>query len=89
LAQPLTLENGVVNFQTVGVVNRETGEKGIINQRFSIADADDRRYRVEGYYGASMLAGLGEIALFTSYELRDVRADIARWTVGAKTRISF
>ena len=89
LAQPLTLENGVVNFQTVGVVNRETGEKGIINQRFSIADADDRRYRVEGYYGASMLAGLGEVALFSTYELRDVRADIARWTIGAKTRISF
>lgn len=88
-AQPLMLENGTVDFQSVGVVNRETGEKGIITQKLDISQPGDRRHRVEAYYGAGIFGGFGDVALFSSYELRDVRSDIARWTMGAKARIAF
>jgi Subtilase family len=88
-AQPLRLENATVDFRSVGVVNRETGEKGIITQKLDISQPGDRRHRVEAYYGAGIFDGLGDVALFSSYELRDVRSDIARWTLGAKARIAF
>jgi subtilisin family serine protease len=89
VAQPLQIEDGVVEFKSVGVVNRETGEKGVITQRLNISEPGDRRFRVEAHYGATMASGLADVALFSSYEINDVRPDIARWTLGGKVRVSF
>jgi subtilisin family serine protease len=89
VAQPLHVEQGAVEFQTVGVVNRETGEKGIISQQLNIADPQKRRFRAEAHYGASLDQGQSALSLFGSYEVRDVRSDIARWTVGGRISVGF
>lgn len=89
IAQPLQVEQGVLEFQSVGVVNRETGERGIITQRADIAQPEARRFRAEAHYGAPIMKGSGQVAMFSSYELRDVRQDIARWTVGGRVSLAF
>lgn len=89
IAQPLQVEQGVLEFQSVGIVNRETGERGIITQRADIAQPEARRFRAEAHYGAPVMKGSGQIAMFSSYELRDVRQDIARWTVGGRVSLAF
>ncbi len=89
IAQPLQVEQGVLEFQSVGIVNRETGERGIITQRADIAQPEARRFRAEAHYGAPIMKGSGQIAMFSSYELRDVRQDIARWTVGSRVSLAF
>jgi subtilisin family serine protease len=89
IAQPLQVERGVLEFQSVGVVNRETGERGIITQRADIAQPETRRFRAEAHYGAPIMKGSGQVAMFSSYELRDVRQDIARWTVGGRVSLAF
>jgi subtilisin family serine protease len=89
IAQPLQVERGVMEFQSVGVVNRETGERGIITQRADIAQPETRRFRAEAHYGAPIMKGSGQVTMFSSYELRDVRQDIARWTVGGRVSLAF
>lgn len=89
VAQPLQMEQGVVEFRSIGVVDRETGERGIITQRTDIAQPEARRFRAEAHYGAPILKGGGQVAMFSSYELRDVRQDIAQWTVGGKVSLVF
>jgi len=89
IAQPLQMERGVLEFQSVGVVNRETGERGIITQRADIAQPEMRRLRAEAHYGAPIMKGSGQVTMFSSYELRDVRQDIARWTVGSRVSLAF
>lgn len=89
LAQPLQVEAGQVEFSSIGVVDRETGERGVITQRFDIADPARRRMRAEAHYGASMADGKTNLALFSSMETRNVRSDIARWTVGGQLRTRF
>lgn len=89
LAQPLQIEAGQVEFSSIGVVNRETGERGVITQRFDIADPARRRIRAEAHYGAAMADGKTNLALFSSMETRNVRSDIARWTVGGQFRTRF
>ncbi len=89
LAQPLHVEQGAVEFQSIGVVNRETGEKGVVTQQLNIAEPQKRRFRAEAHYGASLDQGQSALSLFGSYEARDVRSDIARWTVGGKVSIGF
>lgn len=89
IAQPLQMERGVLEFQSVGVVNRETGERGIITQRADIAQPEMRRFRAEAHYGAPIMKGSGQVTMFSSYEIRDVRQDIARWTVGGRVSLAF
>lgn len=89
VAQPLQVESGQVEFTSIGVVDRETGERGAITQRFDIADPARRRIRAEAHYGASMADGKTNLAIFSSMETRNVRQDIARWTVGGQLRTRF
>jgi Subtilase family len=88
VAQPLTVESGSADFQTVGVVDRETGEKGIITQRVDISEPASRRFRIEAHYGLTTPSNAAQLSLFSNYEVRDIRSDIARWTIGGKFRLS-
>lgn len=89
LAQPLQIEQGRVEFRSIGVVNRETGERGIITQTLDIADPASRRVRAEAHYGATTADGNTSVALFSSFETRNVRRDIARWTLGGQVKLFF
>jgi len=89
LAQPLTVERGHIDMKMVGVVDRETGEKGIITQRFSIGAPEQRRYRMEAFYGTDLLEGAGSLGLFGTAELRETSAEVPGFTVGGNMRLAF
>lgn len=89
LAQPLTLERGHIDMQMVAVIDRETGEKGIVTERFDIAAPERRRYVGEMLYAAPLTDGLGEVNLFGRAELRDVRSDLPSFSVGGSVKLAF
>ena len=89
LAQPLNVERGHIDMKMVGVIDRETGEKGLITQRFSIGAPELRRYRMEASYGTDMLEGAGSLGLFGTAELRETSADVPGFTVGGNMRVAF
>ena len=70
VAQPLTLERGFIDAEMVAVVDRTTGEKGTVTERFDIARTTPRRYVAEGHYITPMLDGLAEFSVFARAELR-------------------
>ncbi|WP_133365859.1 S8 family peptidase [Qipengyuania sediminis] len=89
LAQPLTLERGHIDMQMVGVIDRETGEKGLITERFEISAPERRRYVGEMLYAAALPEGLGEVNLFGRAELREVRSDLPAWSLGGSVKLAF
>jgi subtilisin family serine protease len=89
LAQPLTVERGYVDMKMVGVIDRQTGEKGIITQRVSIGAPEQRRYRMEAFYGTDMLEGAGSLGLFGTAELRETTAEVPGFTAGGNMRLAF
>jgi len=89
LAQPLTVEQGYIDMRMVGVIDRETGEKGIISQRVAIGAPEQRRYRMEAFYGTDMLEGTGSLGLFGTAELRETTAEVPGFTVGGNMRLAF
>jgi hypothetical protein len=89
LAQPLTVERGYIDMKMVGVVDRETGEKGLMTQRVAIGAPEQRRYRMEAFYGADMLEGAGSLGLFGTAELRDTSAEVPAFTMGGSMRLAF
>ncbi|HEX8301004.1 S8 family peptidase [Sphingomonas sp.] len=88
IAQPLTVENGSIEMQMVKVIDRATGEIGVVNERFDIA-GPGRRYIAEAVYGGSILDGRGEVALFGRAELRQVDATMPRMMAGSRLRLAF
>jgi len=89
LAQPLTVESGHIDMKMIGVVDRETGEKGVITQRFDIGAPEQRRYRMEAFYGTDVLEGAGSLGLFGTAELRETSAEVPGFTVGGNMRLAF
>jgi subtilisin family serine protease len=89
LAQPLTVERGHIDMKMVGVVDRETGERGVITQRVAIGAPEQRRYRMEAFYGADLMEGTGSLGLFGTAELRDTSAEVPAFTVGGNLRLAF
>lgn len=92
IAQPLTLERGFIDAKMIGVVDRETGEKGVINERFDLSGPEQRRFVAEGHYGAPLLNGSAEVSLFARAELRpsanvsEANSDVL---AGMKFRVAF
>lgn len=92
VAQPLTLERGYIDAEMIGVVDRATGEKGLITDRFDISRTTQRRYVAEGYYATLMLDGAGELSLFARAELRpeaNIGNETADYLGGVKFRVAF
>ncbi|MBC7159338.1 MAG: S8 family serine peptidase [Porphyrobacter sp.] len=89
LAQPLTVERGHLDMQMVGVIDRETGETGLVTQRVAIGAPEQRRYRMEAFYGADMLEGAGRLGLFGSAELRRTDAQEPAFTAGGHVMLAF
>ncbi|KWV92727.1 S8 family serine peptidase [Erythrobacter sp. YT30] len=92
MAQPLTLERGFMEIDQVAVIDRQTGEIGVVTQSFDIANDVPRRYVAEGHYAAPVMNGAGEFSLFARAELRpqsNLRADNPDYVGGMKFRIAF
>src|SRR5690606_24903759 len=89
VARPLTVERGYIDMKMVSVVDRETGEKGMMTQRVSIGAPEQRRYRMEAFYGTDLLEGTGLLGLFGTAELRDTSAEVPAFTMGGNLPLAF
>ena len=89
LAQPLTMEQGTMRYSAREVIDRETGEIGVVTREIGIGAAQGRRMLAEAIYGTDLAAGRGSASLFTSAELREHDAEMPAWTVGGNLRWGF
>lgn len=89
VAQPLRFAGGTIDLTEVQVIDRETGEKGVVTQRFAIGDAQPRRLVVEGHYSAPFLNRTAQIGLFGRGELRDLDAGVPRLLLGGQVQFGF
>ena len=91
IAQPLHVEAGSFEFTTLEVVNRETGELGLVSQTWGVADTG-RDYNLEASYGTALMAGMAEVSAFSRVEFNE--APIANesetdYAVGARFAIRY
>ena len=68
IAQPLHIEQGKMEFTSVAVIDRTTGEIGPVTQQFDIA-GQSRRYIGEMLYATPVLGNRGELSLFGRAEM--------------------
>ena len=89
VAAPLHVESGVLDFRSVAVVDRTTGEKGLVTNRIALGQQSKRRLVVEGLYAAPLLGGAGEVSLFGRGEINGENDDIPSLIVGGQARLPF
>jgi hypothetical protein len=66
-AQPLHVESGALQTQTLNVIDRTTGELGLVGNRIGLT-AGDRRFVTEALYGTPVLKGRANLSLFGQYD---------------------
>jgi hypothetical protein len=89
VAQPLYLERGSLDHSFVRVVDRSTGQLGLVTERFDIAGGK-RPFVAEAIYSAPLFYGLGEVSMFgraeTDAAARSTKGEMA---LGARLRLGF
>jgi hypothetical protein len=88
LAQPLHVESGSLASKQVRVVNRETGEQGVVVDSFDIGSGQ-RRLVAEAMYGRSVLDGQGEFRLFGRANVQGEAVNQSAVSAGASFRLTF
>lgn len=88
LSQPMFVEAGQVNFRTVQVVDRTTGELGIVTQSLDVS-AKARPYAAEFLYGRPLMDGMGEITLFGRAEGNEGEPKSDRYIAGGRFSVKF
>jgi len=89
LAQPLHIERGPMDFTSVQVVDRSTGEIGPVTQRFEIG-GQERRYIGELLYATPLPDEVGELSLFGRAQMSPgSSATVDNYVVGGRVRVSF
>ena len=88
LSQPLFIEKGLMSFSGVEVVNRMTGEKGVVSRAFDVAQ--ERPFAGEVEYGRRLPFGLSEVSFFGRAELNPTyTGDKQVYLTGARLRVGF
>ncbi len=59
IAQPLHVESGGIQYQSLQVVDRQTGALGLLNETWNVSGP--REYRMEALYALPVLEGRGEV----------------------------
>jgi hypothetical protein len=88
LMQPLHVESGSLDMNSVEVIDRDTGEIGVVARSFSLAGAD-RRFAAELSYATPVLSGRGQVAGFVRGESRPSPGVSAGAMAGASFRLAF
>ena len=89
ISQPLTMERGTLDFTSVMVIDRETGAKGLVTQKFNLAGSQPRRALVEASYGTALMDGQAELSVFGRGELSRVDTQTPRLMAGGRATIAF
>ena len=89
VSQPLHIENGRLAYRSVQVVDRTTGELGLVDQPFD-AQGDERSLIGELLYEAPILSGNGQIGLFGRAEVQtEGNREINQFSVGSRVTVRF
>jgi hypothetical protein len=90
LSQPLHIENGSLDFNSVQVIDRQTGELGVTTQTISL-QGRRRSYVAEAIYRRSILDGKAELNLFGRARFGDENPnrENAAMTLGASLNLAF
>lgn len=88
LSQPLHIETGTLEYSSVEVIDRQTGEIGSVTRSFGIAD-QGRRFNAEFIYATPVMKG-GEISFFGRAEYdSSARGDVNQIIAGGMLSLSF
>lgn len=88
LSQPLTVTRGALAMNSVQVIDRSTGEIGVVAQRFDVSQA--RPFAGELLYGRSLLGGKSDVSLFGRVQLDPASAGPAQtYMAGGRIRLAF
>jgi hypothetical protein len=89
VAQPMQLEAGHFDMTSVEVIDRMSGELGVVTKRVDL-DGGDRAVLLEGMYAAPFLNGMGEFAAFARVDVANgFDADAAESVAGASLKLRF
>jgi hypothetical protein len=87
VAQPMHVERGTVDYSAVSVINRDTGELGVVTQHGDVAGSQ-RRMVSEVMYGRALMDGRSEVALFGRANIGGDQTQYAPVTVGGSFRLA-
>lgn len=88
LAQPLHIERGELSHSSIQVIDRKTGELGLVEQRFGISD-NSRGFTGELLYASPILDGAGELGLFGRAELKREGSSEEKFAIGGRLNLAF
>jgi hypothetical protein len=91
VSQPLYVNRGKMSYSGVQVVDRQTGELGVVTQTFGVQQAD-RPIAAELLYGKPILKGAGAFGVFGRFDSRgaDEAGNAAKvFMAGARASVSF
>jgi hypothetical protein len=84
--QPMHVERGALAFNSVEVVDRDTGAIGVVSRAFDIAAP--RRHVAESLYATPVLDGQGELSVFGKAQFQGSQVD-PELTFGAGFNVRF
>ena len=87
VSQPMFVEKGRLNLQSVEVVDRQTGELGVVTHTIDIAG--QRRIAGEALYALPINGGDGDVAFFGRVETQPAATQSQTYMAGARYRVRF
>ena len=88
LSQPMHVEQGRMNVAIVQIVDRQTGEIGVVNHMMDLHQA--RPFAAEMLYGRPVLKGAGDVSLYGRADANPVgSAAKSEFMGGARFRVKF
>nr|MEA2797740.1 hypothetical protein [Phenylobacterium sp.] len=87
VSQPMFVERGHLNMTSVQVVDRTTGELGVVTQSVDISG--QRQIAGEALYSRPVSGGQGDVALFGRVETAPAGSQAQTYMAGARYRIRF
>ena len=91
LTRPMQVDSGRIHYQSVAVVDRLTGDLGLVDQSTSAA-TQKRPLSAEALYGVTLPRQSAEIQMFVRAEANDYQATSVHpmnYTAGGRYRIAF
>ena len=88
LSQPMHLERGKLDFTTLQVIDRQTGELGYGTQSVNLGGTA-RPYAAEILYGVPVMKGEGQVVFFGRAESADSTEPTNRLMLGSQFKIRF
>jgi hypothetical protein len=87
VSQPMYVERGHLNLTSVEVVDRDTGELGVVTHDVNVAG--QRQIAGEALYGVPVSGGKGDLSLFGRVETTQGASKDQTYMAGARYRVRF